>query len=178
MMNKKDGNKEQEEFKYLIDSRITSDKEKEIERNAVLKAREKRLKNSSESEKIVAQLLQLKYQMEDHLNKPVQNVAHSFSKFLGVYIDTLYRKRKDFASDIDVNPIELSQIINNHRQPKEEFLIRLNLHSQAVFENFSHFKKDLWPKLYYFDKVGEFLITSEKRKKSEEKHVKSKVVDI
>ncbi|MDT0650789.1 hypothetical protein [Autumnicola edwardsiae] len=177
-MSKKGFNNEIEEYKELIDSRLTSEKEKEQERNALIAARQKRFRERPESEKLVGNLLQIKYQIENYLNNPAYSNKNSFPKFLSMYVDTLYKKRKDFASDLDINPIILSQIINNHRDPKEEFLIRLIVHSQAVFKSFGHFDRDLWPKLYYQDKMCEFLTTSEKRRKIEERHVNNKVVDI
>ena len=176
-MSKKDMNNELEQFKYLIDSRVISGKEKEEDRKALLAAREKRFKTSTESEKTIAKLLQLKYQIENYLKEPVQTLEHDFSKFLTIYIDTLYQKRKDFAADIDIKPIVLSQIINNHRQPTEEFLIRLVLHTQAIFKKISSFEKELWPKLYFQDRISEFLCSTEKKRKLEEKHVKNKVLD-
>lgn len=176
-MSKKDMINELEQFKDLIDSRTIPEKEKEEDRKALLAAREKRFKIRPESEKIAAELLQLKYQMENFLKDPVPGLENNFSKFLSIYIDILYRKRKNFAADIDINPIVLSQIINNHRQPTEEFLIRLVLHSQAVFKKISSFEKELWPKLYFQDRISEFLTSTEKKRKLEEKHVKKKVLD-
>lgn len=179
-MSKKELINEMEEFKDLIDSRVISDKEKEKEqeRNGLIAAREKRFRERSESEKLIGNLLQLKYQIENYLNNPIYSNEQFFSKFLSIYVDTLYKKRKNFASDLDINPIILSQIINNHRDPKEEFLIRLIVHSQAVFKTFGHFEKDLWPKLYYQDKICKFITSSERKRKIEEKHVKNIVVDI
>lgn len=178
MMSNKKLNNELEEFKFLIDSRVLSNKEKRDEREAILRAREKRFSNRSENEKKVSRLLQLKYQMENYLSNQKCIYEPLFPKFLSTYIDTLYDKRKNFAIDININPITLSQVINQHRDPQENFLIRLIVHSESAYKNLCSFEKELWPKIYYQDKVCEFLTSSEKSIKFEKKHVKNKEFEV
>jgi hypothetical protein len=176
MINKE--NKNIEDFKYLIDSRNLSNKEKAEDRNAILKARAARFEKRSDNEIKTAKLMQLKFQMEEYLSSPLCSVEHSFLKFLMTYIDTLYEKRKDFASDISIKPIVLSHILNEHREPNESFILRLMLHSQDSFKDLFNFDKELWAMAYYQDKVCRFLGSSEKWVKSERKHVKGKTITI
>lgn len=171
-------NRDLEDFKYLIDSRNLTDKDKREGKDAILKAREARFRERSDYEIKTAKLMQLKFQMEEYLNKPKYSFKPYFTKFLRMYIDTLYEKRKNFASDISVTPIALSHILNKHREPKDLFLYRLFLHSQDSFKNLCDFDKELWPKVYYQDKVGNFMTSSQKWKKSEEKFVKGKTVRV
>lgn len=166
-----------EEFKYLIDSRNLTKKEKALERDAILKAREARLKNRSEFEVKVARLLQLKYQMEDYLLNPNYDYGPYFSKFLTIYVDTLYKKRRDFASDVSIDPIVLSQVLNNHRDPQESFLHRLSIHSMGSYKDFTGFSHDLWPRVYFRDKVCKFLSTQALVRESEATYVKSAKID-
>ncbi|RYM30853.1 hypothetical protein ERX46_17375 [Brumimicrobium glaciale] len=173
-MNDKTVNKELDDFKYLIDSRNLSSKEKLSEREAIMHARELRFKDRKEKDITIAKLLQIKYQMDEYLENPLCNNQPYFPKFLESYVDSLYDKRKNFAIDIDIEPTTLSHIINGHRQPKDSFIYRLIVHSEAVFENISNFDKDLWPKIFYQDKVCEFLSSSEEWKKTESKHVRNK----
>src|ERR1035437_1077146 len=110
---------------YGIDSRYKSNKERESEATALMEARLKRMKNLSKDQITKAKLLQLKLQMEEYIKYPVYDNDNHFSGFLKSYIDSIYSNRITFAKDIDVAPVSLSQVINNHREPKEEFILKL-----------------------------------------------------
>jgi hypothetical protein len=146
------GNKDIEDFKYLIDSRNLGIKEKREERNALLQAREERFRRRSENEIRRARLMQLKYQMEDYVGSSIFS-APRFADFLRSYIDILYDKQKDFASDMQVTPMAISHVLHRHREPQEEFLFRLIEHSKQTFQELGGFSWELWPKVYYQDKV-------------------------
>src|SRR5690625_6689435 len=90
-----------------------------------MEARLRRMKNLSKDHITKAKLLQLKLKMEEYIKNPVYDEHHYFSDFLKSYIDSIYSKRIDFAKDIDVTPVSLSQAINNHREPKEEFIMKV-----------------------------------------------------
>lgn len=85
--------------------------------------------------------MQLKLKMEDYLKEPVYNNQNHFAQFLEFYVDTIYSKRIDFAKDINVTGNFLSKIINNHREPKEEFILKLMIHSEKAFEHVGEFQK-------------------------------------
>jgi hypothetical protein len=176
MINKKD-QRNMEDFKYLIDSRKLSSKEKKDKGEAILKAREERYKDRSENEIKSLKLLQLKYQMEDYLTEVRCGSEPAFPKFLSQYIAILYAKRKNFASDIDIKPITLSHIINRHREPKDSFIRSLILHSEKSFENVCAFRKELWLQVYYQDKICHFMLSTQKEEKSEKKHVRGKLMN-
>lgn len=178
IMDRKSGKKDLDDFQYLIDSRNLTDKERGEEREAILKAREARYRDRSENDREIAKLLQLKYQMEEYVNDSKGEDSPHFSRFLKIYVDTLYKKRKDFAADIGISPMELSHILNDHREPKDSFLYRLIVHSQSSFRNLCGFNRNLWPKVFYQDKVRDFMASSEKWKRSEEKFVKGKAVTL
>lgn len=67
-MTKKSKEKELEDFQLLIDSRNLTDEERGEDREAILKAREARLRDRSENDMKISKLLQLKYQMEESVN--------------------------------------------------------------------------------------------------------------
>lgn len=175
-MTDKKTNRDLEEFKYLIDSRHLTDKEKEKEREAILKVREARFRNRTSFEIQVARLLQLKYQMEAYLEESpeagIDNPGTYFTKFLNIYVNTLYKKKKDFASDLSIDPIVLSQVLNNHRDPQDSFIHRLVIHSTACFEKVCEFDQDIWPRIFYQDKVCKFLSGQNTLKEAEAKYVK------
>ncbi len=124
-------------------------------------------KRTAES-KLITQLLQLRFLMEDYINESSYSKNCDFSYFLKEYISRLEKKNKDFAKEIDVDPTELSQIINKHRPPNEKFIIRLELHSNKNFPAIT------WFKLIEKEKAYALLHNSQLRL-AESKHVKSKL---
>ncbi|MEM6806449.1 MAG: hypothetical protein AAF696_33935 [Bacteroidota bacterium] len=177
-MKNKEEDIELEEFKYLIDSRNLSKEEKEIEREAILKAREERFRRRSRAEMLASRLLQLRYKMEEYLEDSGCELGTNFSDFLSTYVDILYKKRKDFAEDLSIPPISLSHIINKHREPTENFLQRLIIHSQETYRGICNFEKELWIKVYYQDKICSLTKSSIEWTQKESKYVKGKPINI
>lgn len=130
-----------EDAEYGVDSRYQSVKERESDATALMEARLSRMKKLSNDQIIRAKLLQLKLKMVEYLKNPVYDNRNYFSEFLESYVDTIYSKRSVFAKDIDITPVSLSQVINNHREPTEDFIMRLMIHSEMVFKNICEFHK-------------------------------------
>ena len=126
---------------YGIDSRYKSNKERKSDAATLMEARLKRMKNLPKDQITKAKLLQLKLKMEEYIKSPVYDNHNHFSDFLKLYVDSIYSKRSGFAKDIDIAPVSLSQIINNHREPKEEFIMKLMIHSEKAFKNVCEFHK-------------------------------------
>jgi len=84
------------------------------------------------AEKQKAQLMQLRFQIEDYLKEKRFNGKKTFGYFLKSYITILDKKSNEFADEIDIKPTELSQYINNHRTPPQPVMIRLELHSKNI----------------------------------------------
>jgi len=124
--------------------------------------------NRTIKSKLITNLLQLKFVMEDYIMQKEYKEDYDFSYFLTQYIDRLEIKRKEFAQEIDVNPTELSQIINRHRFPNEKFIIRLEVHSNK------NFPAVIWFKV--IEKGRIFHLQNDSRLRlSESRHVKSKL---
>jgi hypothetical protein len=176
-MNKKVRRKDElEEFKYLIDSRNLSEEESKAERDAILKAREQRFRNRSGADITAARLMQLKFLMEDYADEEEQGEGARFPVFLKTYVDTLYRKRIHFAKDLSIKPVMLSQVLGGHRDPQEMFLHRLIIHTQETYKGISTFPRDLWPRVFYRDKVWKFMEVQNVVMESEAKYVTGKKV--
>lgn len=158
---------------YGVDSRYTSKKEKLTDSKALMEARLNRMKNISPDKITQAKLLQLKLRMEEYIKKPVYEGNGFFTSFLTTYIDTIYNKRSNFASDIDITPIRLSQVLNNHREPKEEFMLRLMIHSEKTYENICQFHKKTWYQVYFHEKVCNTMSRQDEWRSKVEKHVKT-----
>lgn len=161
-----------EDAEWGVDSRYKSNKERESEATVLMEARLKRMKNLSKDQIIRAKLLQLKLKMEEYIKKPVYDNENYFSEFLKLYIDTIYTKRSFFARDIDVAPVSLSQVINNHREPKEEFIMKLMIHSEKAYKNICDFHKKTWFQVYYHEKICDTMSNQEQWRPKVEKHVR------
>lgn len=157
---------------YGVDSRYTSKSAKETEATALMEARLKRMKNLTNEQIVKAKLMQLKLKMEEYLKKPVYDKQNYFSEFLRFYIDAIYSKRTNFAKDIDIAPVSLSQVINNHREPKEEFIMKLMIHSEKAYKNVCEFHKKTWYQVYYHEKICDTMSSQEEWRPKIEKKVK------
>ena len=139
---------------YGVDSRYISEKEKNNDATALMEARLDRMKNLSREQIVKANLLQLKLKMDEYINNPALGREQYFTKFLATYIDTIYNKRSSFAKDIDVTVVNLSQVVNNHREPSEEFILKLMIHSEGTYMSVCKFQKEVWYQIYFNEKIS------------------------
>lgn len=159
---------------FGVDSRYKSLDKKLSDGKQLMEARLKRLNNLSRSQVIKAKLLQLKLRMEDFIKRTIHEDHDFFTDFLKDYIDTIYDKRVMFAKDIDITPVSLSQILNNHREPKEEFMFRLMLHSELTYKHICEFQKKTWYQVYYHEKICDTMANQNEWRPTEKRHVKIK----
>ena len=171
MTNKKKSNMT-EDAEYGVDSRYKSNKERDSDAAVLMEARLQRMKKLSRDQIIQAKLMQLKLKMEDFLKEPVHDNRNYFTEFLKTYIDTIYSRRSGFASDIDITPVRLSQLINNHREPKDEFIMKLMIHSEKVYKNVCKFHKKTWYQVYYHEKICDTMSSQDEWRPRIEKRVK------
>ncbi|MGF7233137.1 hypothetical protein [Arachidicoccus sp.] len=124
--------------------------------------------NQTEKNRRISRLLQLKYLIEDYINSRSLTKDYFFGFFLKEYISSLEMKNKEFASVIDIDPTELSQIINKHRNPTDKIIYRLEIHSN------NNFPATMWFRL--LEKDREFLLLHNAKIIEREKaHVKQKL---
>ncbi len=171
-MTSKQKKRKMTDAEYGVDSRYDSLKERESESVALMEARIKKMKGLSGEEIIHAKLMQLKLKMEDYLTKSTFDQSDCFSEFLRIYVDTIYLKRSGFADDIDITPILLSQIINNHREPNEDLIKKLMIHSEKMFRDVCDFQPQIWYQVYYHEKLHHTLSTQDSWKSQMEEHVR------
>jgi hypothetical protein len=157
---------------FGVDSRYKSKDEREQDAIALMQARLDRMKNLSKEQVLRAKLLQLKLQMENYLKEPVYDNQNHFTEFLETYVDVIYSKRSDFAGDINITANFLSKIINNHREPNEEFLLKLMIHSEKVFEQVTEFHKETWYQIYFHEKLSHTLSRQDQWRPEIEKQVR------
>lgn len=156
---------------YGVESRYVSKKERTADGKALMEARLERMKNLSEDQIITAKLLQLKLRMEEFIKNPVNKNENFFTHFAQIYIDTLYSKRVHFATDIGITPTRLSQVLNNHREPKEDFILRLIIHSEKTYKKICPFSKEIWFQVYFHEKMYDTMSNLSKWRPLVEKHI-------
>lgn len=157
---------------YGVNSRYKTTKEREEDSVVLMQARLERMKNLSKEQILHAKLMQLKLKMENYLNSQVYDDQNHFAHFLETYVDAIYLKRSEFARDINVTPVFLSQVINSHREPKEEFILKLMIHSEKVFKHVADFNKKTWFQIYFHEKLCDTMASQDKWGPEIEKQVK------
>lgn len=157
---------------FGVDSRYKSREEQKADSIALMEARLERMKNLPKEQIIRARLMQLKIKIERFLREPVSDNVNHFTAFVAAYIDVLYAKRSEFADDINVTPVYLSQVINNHREPNEEFILKLMIHSEKAFKDVSEFPKKMWYEVYLHQKISNTLFNQEQWRPEIEKQVR------
>jgi len=157
---------------YGVDSRYKTTKEREDAAVVLMQARLERMKNLSKEQILRAKLLQLKLKMENFLKGQVYDDQNHFAYFVGAYVDAIYLKRSEFARDINVTPVFLSQVINSHREPNEEFILKLMVHSEKVFKHVGDFHKKTWFQIYFHEKLCDTMASQDTWGPEIEKQVK------
>lgn len=163
-----------ENAEFGVDSRYRNNKERESDSVALMEARLKRMKNLSKEQIMQARLVQLKLRMENYINSEADDARDSFTGFLEAYIDTLYSRRTEFASDVNISDVLLSQIINRHREASKDFMLKLMIHSEKIFSGVSHFKKETWYQIYFQEKIRDMMATQKDWRPEIEKQVNLK----
>ena len=115
-------------------------KERESLMEALRQHRKRVSDKQSERTKLISQLLQLKFLIEDYIKSEKFNKDYFFGFFLKEYIIRIEKKNNQFAEEINVDPAELSQVINKRRQPTDKLIFRLEIHSNRNFPALMWFK--------------------------------------
>lgn len=145
-----------------------NEKQRQSQIEAFRSYRQKIDDSLTQKDRLIILLLQLKFQIEDYIGSKEFSKSQTFSFFLKEYISRLNKKNKEFAEEIDIDPTELSQIINHHRPPSEKFIIRLEIHSNKNFPAL------LWFKLIEKEKAYK-IMRNKNLRIQESKHVKQKL---
>lgn len=152
---------------YVYPSTLTPEQRKEAD-DQLKAARSKVQSAMTEADKLTADIMQLRFQLEDYLNSEKYDPKLRFSYFLKSYVQLLNKKRKVFAQEINIDETELSQLINDHRSPGENIIIRLEIHSNNAIPAVA------WYKLIEREKEH-YLITNKTIRMREEKNVSNRL---
>lgn len=131
-------------------------------------ARKKSQAAMSATDLLMAQLMQLRFQLEEYIKGEEFHASKTFGHFLKEYLSLGKKKRREFAAEINIHETLLSQLISDRREPSENIIIRLELHSNKSI-----------PAAYWYrtvEKRREYLLIHNRQlRKREEKYVKSRL---
>ena len=125
-----------------------------------------RLSSMSEEQRIFSDLMRLRIQMEDYVEKEEYQIKKSFGSYLEEYIRIVKRTKKSFSEEIKIHNTRLSRLLKNKEEPNIELSYRLEKHSGELISAL------LWWKLLI--KKQEYEIkTDTKRRENEQNKVKN-----
>ena len=128
-----------------------------------------RLSQMSSEQKIYADLLQLRFQLEDYVLDTAYNPEQDFGHYLKRYIHIFHKNNKQFAEDLNIHVSRLSRLIKGKELPNIELMYRLESHSGELIPAL------LWWKL--MAKRQEFeIVTDKELRKIERSKVKNAFV--
>lgn len=138
-------------------------KEKKELNQEMRQIRFKKLREMTEKDKILADIMRLRFEIENYLKKNNFSFDKTFGKYLEEYIRIIKKTRKEISEDLSIHYTKLSRIVNDKEEPNIELAYRLAKHSANLI------KAELWWKLMI--KKQEFILLkdTETRKKEEAK---------
>jgi plasmid maintenance system antidote protein VapI len=82
-----------------------------------------------------------------------------FGKMLNRYIQFIGKKQKEFAEDIFLTPVEVSQFVRGHRPPNNVLFIRLEVHSRKMI------KAETWFRIHQIELCHNLMMDIKTRKR-------------
>jgi hypothetical protein len=150
---------------YIFPSEL-SEEEKKIADAELKKLRFEQLYKMTDAQKRTADLLRLKFQIEEYLKKGSYSEAFSFAAFLQDYIRIVGKKQIEFAFEINLHPTKLSSILTNKIDPNIALTYRLEKHSNDTIPALFWWR--LWIK-----KIENDIVNDTEMKKREGNKVRS-----
>jgi len=121
------------------------------------------LRQMSKEDKILSDIMRLRFEIENYLKTPNFSFDKTFGKCLSEYVIIVKRSRKEISEDLSIHYTKLSRIVNDKEEPNVELTYRLAKHSGNLI------KAELWWRLII--KKQEFILLEdfETRRKEEAK---------
>lgn len=119
---------------FVLRSTLSEEEKKEAHKE-FLKMRMERLKNMTEAEIILSNLMRMKIQIENYIEQNDEyNPRFDFSNQLEEYLSITKRTQKDFAEEIDIHPAQLNRIVRGKENPNVDLLYRIEKHSEGLLK--------------------------------------------
>jgi len=151
--------------KEIVDSMLIpqdlTEKEKTELSKEMREIRMQKLRETTEEDMILADVMRLRFQIENYIKKETFSFEKTFGKYLGEYLRIIKKSRRDIAEDLSVHYTKLSRIINDKEEPNIELSYRLEKHSGELI------KAELWWKLMI--KKHEFIISQDQETRIKER---------
>lgn len=144
---------------YVFPSEMTEEERKEAVAE-MQKIRFEKLKNRTDEDRIMADLMRLRFVMKDYIEKSEFDKKHNFGSFLTEYVQIFRKTKKQIAQDLNVHYTKFSRLLNDRDNPNVELTYRLEKHSGELIPAI------LWWKLSM--KKQEYLILKDKKKRKVE----------
>ncbi len=112
----------------LIPADLTEKEQQELA-NEMTAIRKQSLRETTEEDRILADVMRLRFQMEAYVKSDGFSFQKTFGKFLEEYIRVLKKTRREIAEDLAIHYTKLSRIINDKEEPNIELSYRLEKHS-------------------------------------------------
>lgn len=168
MKKKQQKHLEKNELDGLILTRALTKREHVKAKNDLTLARQRVQSGLNEQDRLAAKILQFKLKLKDYLKQDKFDPKMRFSSCLLEYVHIQDKKHRTFAEEIDINEVELSQVINQHRTPPEYLIIRLEIHSN------NNIPANWWYRL--IEKENEHHICTDfNMREKQKKHVRKKL---
>jgi len=149
----------------LIPADLTEQESKVLEEE-MRAIRMQKLRETSEEDRILSDVMRLRFQIQDYIEKGAFDFEKTFGKYLEEYIRIVKKNRREIADDLSVHYTKLSRIVNDREEPNVELCYRLEKHSGELI------RAELWWKLII--KKQAFIISKdEDTRREEQKKVKN-----
>ena|GEM_PF-6141511 len=125
-----------------------------------------KLRKTTEEERILADVMRLRFQIENYATKSVFSFENTFGSYLQEYIRITKKAKREFSEDLAIHYTKLSRILNEKEEANIEFCYRLERHSGFLI------KAELWWNLITL-KQSFILSKDEETRKIEYKKVKN-----
>lgn len=145
----------------LIPADLSKEEQEEADRQ-MRAIRMERLRSMTEEDRILSDVMRLKFQIEGYVKKGDFSFEKTFGKYLEEYIRILKKSRREIAEDLSIHYTKLSRIINDKEEPNVELSYRLEKHSGNLI------KAITWWKLII--KKQEFVISEDDKTRSIEQN--------
>ncbi|MEL6843064.1 MAG: hypothetical protein AAFP02_07595, partial [Bacteroidota bacterium] len=99
-----------------------------------------KLRNMSEADQILSDVMRLHFQMENYVKKEAFAFEKTFGKYLAEYIRIIKKSRREIAEDLAIHYTKLSRIINDKEEPNVELSYRLEKHSGKLIRAITWWK--------------------------------------
>ena len=132
MKNKRNKFSEQEEVEDFVYPHDLLASEKAEADEDIKIFRKMRLQQMTEKDKVFADLLRLKFQIEDYIQQGSYSEAYGFNVFLQQYLKILDKKQSVFSAEIGLHPTKVSQILTGKVAPNLALSYRLEIHSGGL----------------------------------------------